>query len=176
MLALLLSLSAHAGSFAGVTLPDTATLAGQTIHLNGMGLREKYFIDVYVGALYLSHPTHDANTAIMADEPKRVVMHFVLPKVTREQMLASFEEQFAPMAEAVAQRDNINKVEGWVPASLQAGQELAFDYQPGRGTALTLDGKELGVIPGTSFMQLIWSIYLGSHPPTEALKAGLLGN
>ena len=41
---------AHAASLAGVTVPDSATVGGSTLVLNGMGLREKYFIDIYVGA------------------------------------------------------------------------------------------------------------------------------
>ena len=79
MLALLLSLtlSAEAKTFAGVTMSDTTTVGGQTVTLNGMGLREKYFVDVYVGGLYLQTPTKDGTTAINADEPKRIVMHFV---------------------------------------------------------------------------------------------------
>ena len=49
LLSLLLALSpAHAATLAGVTLADTATVGGQPVVLNGMGLREKYFLDIYV--------------------------------------------------------------------------------------------------------------------------------
>ncbi|HEX6929025.1 MAG TPA: chalcone isomerase family protein, partial [Gammaproteobacteria bacterium] len=40
-----------AAELAGVTLPDTASVGGQELVLNGMGLREKFWVDVYVGAL-----------------------------------------------------------------------------------------------------------------------------
>lgn len=177
MVALLLALvlDAQAKSLAGVTLPDAASVGGQRVQLNGMGLREKLFIDIYVGGLYLTHPTHDAAAAIAADEPKRVVMHFIYTKVTKAQMIETFEESFAGLPAAASQRANIEKMESWVPPEVLAGQELTFDYLPGRGTTLLFNGKELGTIPGTEFMKLVWGIYLGPKPPTEALKAGLLG-
>ena len=43
----------HAASLAGVTLPDTAQVAGTTLVLNGLGLRKKFVVKVYVAGLYL---------------------------------------------------------------------------------------------------------------------------
>src|SRR6218665_3228384 len=43
----------QAAEVAGVTLEDAATLSGQAPGLNGLGLRSKMFIKVYVGGLYL---------------------------------------------------------------------------------------------------------------------------
>jgi hypothetical protein len=166
---------ALAGSLAGVTLPDTAQVAGTAVKLNGMGLREKYFIDVYVGGLYLVTPTHDGRRAIAADEAKRVVMHFIYRAVTREQMLETFLEGFGSAATG-PQAANVATMSGWVPAAgVKAGDELAFDYGPGVGTSMLLNGRKLGTIPGSDFMRLVFGIFLGDHPPTAALKAGLLG-
>ena len=47
------SLPILAATLADVTLPDTVTVGNQTLVLNGMGLRTKLFIKVYVGGLYL---------------------------------------------------------------------------------------------------------------------------
>ena len=42
----------------GVDVPEKVTVAGypQPLLLNGAGMRSKFFIDVYVGALYLPQP------------------------------------------------------------------------------------------------------------------------
>ena len=53
LLALFLALPAAAGTLAGVTLPDKADVDGKSLVLNGMGLRKKLVIKVYVGGLYL---------------------------------------------------------------------------------------------------------------------------
>ena len=56
-LALLLALAAvpasSAREVAGVTLPDTVSVEGKTLKLNGAGLRTKVVFKVYVAGLYL---------------------------------------------------------------------------------------------------------------------------
>ena len=54
-LCLLLSMaSATAAELSGVFIDDKiSTAQGQTLLLNGAGLREKLWVDVYVGSLYL---------------------------------------------------------------------------------------------------------------------------
>lgn len=168
-------LAAHAGTLAGVTLPDAATVGNQRVVLNGMGLREKLMIDIYVGGLYLPAKSQDPAAIIALDQPKRVVMHFIYSRVTRAQMLETFEEGFAALPAAQAHRAEIERMESWVPAEVRAGQEITFDYVPGKGTSMLVDGRELGTIPGVEFMKLVFGIYVGPKPPTEALKAGLLG-
>lgn len=171
---LTLLLAARAGTLAGVTLPDTAVVAGRPLVLNGLGLREKYTLDIYVGALYLPTATHDAAAAIALDAPKRLVLHFVYRKVTRAQMIEVFHEGFGDAA-AGPQRANVDALLAVVPAELVAGEEIVFDYAPGVGTTMFAKGKPLATVPGAEFMRLVWGMYLGPRPPTAALKAGLLG-
>ena len=78
MFALLFALQSFAGAaeLSGVNVPDTATVGGQDLVLNGLGLREKYFIDIYVGGLYLPQKTTDSAKAIQDDVPKRITMQF----------------------------------------------------------------------------------------------------
>lgn len=50
----------------------------------------------------------------------------------------------------------MKKMEGWVPAGgVKRGDELSFDYLPGTGTAMLLNGRTLGTIAGTDFMKLV---------------------
>jgi hypothetical protein len=42
----------HAASLAGVTRPDTAQIGSTTLLLNGLGLRTRYMVKVYVAGLY----------------------------------------------------------------------------------------------------------------------------
>ena len=51
-------MTAGAAELAGIFVDDEIkTEAGQTLRLNGLGLREKLWVDVYVGSLYLSKPS-----------------------------------------------------------------------------------------------------------------------
>jgi len=85
---------AGAAALAGVSMPDTVTAAGKTLHLNGQGLRTKVFFKIYVAGLYLENPTHDAAQAISADQGKRVVMHFLYKNVTKKQLVEAWDEGF----------------------------------------------------------------------------------
>src|SRR6185312_5440667 len=78
--------SVNAASLAGVTLPDTEQVAGKTLVLNGMGIRTKYMVKVYVGGLYLEQKSSDANAIIKADAPKQIVMKF-LHGASKSQMM-----------------------------------------------------------------------------------------
>lgn len=173
-LAMLLSV-AQAGTHAGVTMPDTASVGGKTLVLNGMGLREKFFFDIYVGGLYLPTKTSDANQAINVDAPKRITMKFVYSKVTRQQMLDSFKESFAKNPNAAALSAQIDKLYAAVDTDLVSGDEITLDYVPGTGTTVILKGKPKVTIPGVDFMKAVWSIYLGPSPASGPLKAGMLG-
>jgi hypothetical protein len=170
---LLLALNAFAGTLAGVTMPDTATVDGQPVVLNGLGLREKYFFDIYVGGLYLPAKTTDAAKAIADDVPKRIAMHFVYGHVTQAQVNEAFDESFAKQG-ATAQEANKATLEGWME-DVVAGDVVQFDYAPGTGTTVTVKGVKKGTIPGADFMKALWTVYLGASPPTAALKSGMMG-
>ena len=75
--AILLSLAslALAGEVAGVRMPDTVTVEGKTLALNGMGLRTRVVFKVYVASLYLEKaPDHDPASVVKSDQVKRVEM------------------------------------------------------------------------------------------------------
>ncbi len=166
---------AHAASLAGVTLPDTAAVAGRPVVLNGMGLREKYFVDIYVGGLYLGARSTDAAAAVAADAPKRMVMHFVYRRVTRAQMLDSFREDFGKQPGIEAHKAGIDAILAVLPEEVVRGEQFVWDYTPGVGTTLSVKGQPVTTVPGADFMRMVFGIWLGPTPPTAALKAGLLG-
>ena len=86
-------LDLHAASLAGVTLPDTVQVEGTTLVLNGLGLRKKFVVKVYVAGLYLEQKSSDPGAIIKADAPKRIVMQF-LHGVSKNQLADAFEESF----------------------------------------------------------------------------------
>ncbi len=171
---LLLSLTSQAGSLAGVTLPDTAQVGGQTLVLNGMGLREKYMLDIYVGGLYLPKKSSDAASVVSDDVPKRVTMHFIYDEVPKDKIVETLYEGIAKYPEYAGLKPQMDQVVGWVE-DVVAGDQMIYEYAPGVGTTVIVKGKKKGTIPGVDFMKLVMNIYVGPRPANEALKAGLLG-
>lgn len=172
--ALLAAAPAAAATLQGVTFPDTATVDGKTVELNGMGVRIAYvFVKVYVAGLYLENPTHDGQAATQSDEAKRMQLQF-LREVTHDEMTDAMKEGFEHTA-TPALEPQIQQFTSFFTKPFEPGQQAIFDYVPGKGTTVILAGEEKGTIPGAEFMRALWGIWLGSEPPNEALKEGLLG-
>lgn len=178
LLALVLALfAAPAGAreLAGVTMPDSVTAAGQTLTLNGMGLRKKAVFKVYVGGLYLAAPSNDAAAILAADGPKALKMHF-LRSVEKEKLVETFREGFGANApkKAAAQKAGIERLLATV-ADVKEGSVTTYTYVPGTGTVVNLDGKDVATIEGRDFAEVLFSLWLGPKPPSEDLRKGLLG-
>ncbi len=162
-----------AATLADVTLPDTITVGGQTLVLNGMGLRTKLFIKVYVGGLYLEKKSGDAAAIIQSDSAKRVVLQFIYGEVSRDQMVEAFTDGFkgnAPKAPKAQVDQFIAAIEG-----MKKGEQMVVTYVPNTGTTLSIRGKDKLTIPGLPFAQAVFSVWLGPKPPTSDLKKGMLG-
>ena len=60
--------------------------------------------------------------------------------------------------------------------SVVAGDSLNFDFFPGVGTSVTVNGMKRGtVIDGADFYNDVLKIFIGENPVDDQLKAGLLG-
>ena len=170
------ALTASAGSLGEVNLPDTATVAGKTLQLNGLGLRKKMMFKIYVGGLYLEKKSGDAAAIIAADAPKRIVMHFTYSEVSKAKMVESYTEGFKNNAgsQMGALKAPIDKFLAALD-TMKEGEEMSVTYQPGTGTTLAIRGKDVLAIAGLDFAKALFSVWLGPNPPTEDLKNGLLG-
>ena len=172
-IAIFASIFSYAGTLNGVTLPDTVPAGSTTLALNGMGLRTKYMVKVYVAGLYLPQKSNDANAILQPDMPKRIVMHFVR-NVSKSQLVdgfsASFENNTPGLVKAL--HPDIDHFFSKL-ASVKDGEELVFTYAP--ATSLAVAGKEKLTIAGPKFAQLLFSVWLGPKPPNAALKKGILG-
>jgi hypothetical protein len=173
--ALFLSVPAIAGSLAGVTLPDTASVSGTDLVLNGMGLRKKAIFKVYVGALYLPAKSSDAEAVIKLDAPKRMVMRFVRD-VGKDKITEGWREGFAnnsPASMPALQKQLDEFAALW--QDMADGDEAVMTYVPATGLKLEIRGKELGVIQGKAFADAVLACWVGPHPPSEDLRTGVLG-
>lgn len=177
LLALFLAVapSAFAAELAGVTLPDTDKLGETELVLNGMGLREFMWIDIYVGGIYLPEKTTDWKKAVEADVPKKFVMHFIFRKVSRDRMLDTFRDGLAKQEGLGDYSADLAKLESFMDSDVVSGDRIVLDYVPDEGFTVISNGEVKGKVGDAAFMRGIWSIFLGDKPASEKLKKGLLG-
>jgi hypothetical protein len=168
---------ANAKEIAGVMVQETLqTEDGIQLYLNGVGIRSKFFFDIYIAELYLEHPSSVASEVIDSAGRKRVVMHFLYDKVEKEKLIAGWDEGFAgntPAEEVVALQERINQFNAMF-VDAKKGENVVLDYIPAQGTVVTVAKQEKGVIPGKDFNDALLRIWLGEKPVNKGLKEKML--
>jgi len=178
LLALVLALGAPlaAATLAGVTMPDSITVAGKALVLNGMGVRSKLVIKVYVGGLYVEQKSKDAVAILQSDTVKRLVLHFIYSEVSKEQMAEAWTDGFTGNLPDKG-KSLKPQIDQFLAAAetMKKGEEMVVTYVPGTGTTLTIRGQDKLTVPGAEFGRAVFGIWLGPKPPSGGLKNGLLG-
>ncbi len=161
----------------GVTLPDTVTISGKTCKLVGLGLRKKFFFKIYVGGLYMEHPSHKPKVVINDPGIKRVVMHFLYKEISAKRMREAWTDGFKDnLGDALAaMKVKIDRFNALFTGPVRRGDEVWVTYLPGKGIQVIINGKEKGIIPGEAFMKAVFSIWFGEIPADSHLKWGMLG-
>lgn len=169
------TLTLYAADLAGVTMPESAQVGNTTLVLNGLGLRTKIVVKVYVAGLYLPRKSADAEGIVKADAPKRLVMQFVRG-VSKSQLTDAFNESFNDNAREARKAVGAD-IDRFLAAlePVKQGDQLIFTYIPDTGTSFAINGKEKLTIAGLGFSQALFSVWLGPQPPSAGLKKGLLG-
>ncbi len=179
VLLLCISFSAQAKELAGITVADKITSANnEQLSLNGMGLREKLWIDVYVGSLYLAKPSNNVADILSQPNALRIQLNFVYSEVTSKKLLkawkAGFEKNQSEEKLKVLQ-GKIERFYGFFEESAVKSDQYIIDYVPGQGTNVTKNSVLLGNIGGVDFKNALVEIWLGNYPADKKLKKGMLG-
>jgi hypothetical protein len=172
---LAVAVGAQAGELAGVTMTDTTQVEDQQLVLNGMGLRKKAVIKVYVAGLYLPTKQTDAEKILEADSARQLVMDFRFG-VSGEKMCGAWDDCLAAnVANASDQvKADFKQLCGYMD-DMEKGEKMVFTYLPGKGTESMVKGQSKGTIAGKPFADALYSCWIGDNPPGEAFKKGLLG-
>lgn len=175
-----LPLPARAVEVGGVSIAPTAEFAenGPALTLNGAGMRKKFFMSVYVGALYLPRKAATAQEALAQTGPKRMLLHFVYDELSAQKLVDAWNEGFAANtsdAELAPLRARIGQFNALFTTT-RKGDVITLDYLPGEGTRVSHNGQAKGTIPGDDFNKALLNIWLGDKPVTLDLKKALLGD
>jgi hypothetical protein len=171
-----LAAPAFAGELAGVTLPDTATVGAQQMVLNGLGVRKKFFIKIYVGGLYLPAKENSADKVLATDGARRMVMSFVY-SVSQKQMCDAWDEGLeATSPNPAADVQKAFKTLCTFMEDIPKGNQMVLTYDPASGTAVDVNGKTKGTLPGKATADAILRTWIGAGAlPGEDFKKAVLG-
>lgn len=166
-----------AKEFKGVNFPDEVKIGQDVCKLVGIGIRKKFFITVYYGALYLQQPATDRSQVIDSEQAKEVLLQVIYKEVSADKWVEGWNEGFVsntPSPNPELQK-KIEQFLSCFDEPVTSGQSVKISYLPGTGTEVTIKGKQKAVISGHEFMAALWSIWFGKHPASKSLMDGMLG-
>ncbi|MDT0644745.1 chalcone isomerase family protein [Zunongwangia sp. F363] len=162
----------------GVVLPNSLNYGNNNLVLNGAGVREKLWIDLYAGGLYLSDKTSDARTILMANKPMAIKLHIISKLITSDKMLDAVNEGFENSTNGNTSHISaeISQFQGLFNEEIRKNDVFDLIYSPGKGVVVLKNGEEKGVIKGEEFKKALFGIWLANRPADDDLKEAMLGN
>jgi hypothetical protein len=174
----LLPLPAHARRIGDVEIPETLESGGTSLVLNGAGIRTKYFIDVYVGGLYLKKRSADAVAIIDADESMAIKLRMISGLISNDRMKKSIEEGFqkSTRGNTAPFREQIDALIEVYDEEIDDGDVFDIVYVPGKGLDVYKNGAHKATIgSGLPFKRVLFGIWISDRPVQSSLKRGMLG-
>ncbi|MGI2259535.1 chalcone isomerase family protein [Shewanella sp. GXUN23E] len=165
-----------ATEIAGIELPGSVMMQDTQLTLNGAGVRSKFFMDLYVGSLYLPTAAHDLKQ-VLAEPSALVRLNITSGLITADKMRDAINEGFelATDGDISAIKPQITEFMGLFDEAIQEGDQFSFLTTANSVTSYK-NGKLLSTIEGEAFRTALLSIWLGDDPAQNSLKKAMLGH
>ncbi|MBW1296579.1 chalcone isomerase family protein [Aquimarina litoralis] len=159
------------------TLPNKVTFSGEDLSINGAGLREKFFFDIYAGGLYLKKKSDSGNAIAAADETMAIKLHILSGMMSRSKMAGALRDGFkkSTNGNTTSLDKRINTFIGFIKDEIEEGQIYDIVYEKGKGSVIYKDGVEKGYVEGLDFKEALFKIWIGDNPADKGLKNEMLG-
>ncbi|MFT5593239.1 MAG: hypothetical protein ACI8SR_001611 [Oceanicoccus sp.] len=174
----MLSVVAQAKEVAGVNLPDSLSAQDQSLALNGVGIRSKFFMDIYAAGLYLSETSKEAKSIIEQDKPMALRLHITSGLLTAEKMESATREGFEKSTggNTAAIKTTIDSFIATFQDGIVENDVFDFVYVPAVGVNVFKNDKLKTTVEGLEFKQALFGIWLSEDAVQDDLKEGLLGS
>jgi len=163
----------------GVTPPPQVQVLGQTLHLNGAGLRTFTLllvpIKIYVAAFYTPAPLRSEAAVMASPGPLQFDFTF-LRAVGQGDVTKAWTSQFSQSVSysyAGYAQDRDAFISYFGPLQSMGVERVQF---VGTNTLVYDSGKLKGTIAGRDFQKAFLSLWFGANPVAPDLKTALLGN
>jgi len=173
----LLLLSSHAWALdvAGVNVAPTVSVRQKTLALNGVGIRKKLFIKVYIGSLYTERKV-TTPAQLLADPGEKLIrMSFVYKRVEKEKIVEAFAEGLSNNSPNLRGSADAKAFLSWFTSDFVAGDTVDISISPDGMVSATHNGKVLGAFRNPDVARAVLLIWFGEKPADGSLKKGMLG-
>ncbi len=161
----------------GVTMPDTVTAAGETLRLNGLGLRRFTILRIhgYVAGLYVPRPAREAPTILAEPGTKLLRLQF-LHAAGAGRVQDQLREQHASVCADGCPKSDDDALAALLQTAraVRPGDVTTYVYGP-HGLQVLFNDQSLAVIADSDFARRMLAGMIGAHPSSVELRDGLLG-
>jgi len=176
---------AYAVTYKGVEMPDSLTVGGEKLILNGVGERTKRILgfkkNIYVAGLYLKAKNDDSREIVNADDTMALRIKIVTSLVTSERFTEATEAGFKEST-----KGNTAPIEKEVQVFMNTfsdkinnGDLFEIVYKKGVGVQTFKNGgtDPIVTIEGMPIKKALFGIWLGDRTETamQLLAKALLG-
>ncbi|CAM3704698.1 chalcone isomerase family protein [Flavobacterium gelidilacus] len=160
----------------GVKVDDKLSLEGKDLTLNGAGIREKFWMDLYVGSLYTTKKTTNGQDVVDSKDAAAIKLNIVSGMITSEKMISAINEGFdnSTNKNTASLKTKIDKFKGFFKDKIVKGDVFIIMYD-GTEVSVYKNGAKKGSIDGYDFKKALFGIWLGKKPADDDLKDGMLG-
>ena len=175
---LTLGVASQAATMGGVTLPDTYPAGGQSLVLNGIGIRTLtiFNVKVYVAGLYVAQRSGDARAIMASPGPKVILLQFLhsASKSDIEKQYREGEARNCGHGECdPADEADYERLIAATPAAA-VGDTLTYILSP-RGVRVLVNNRQIAEFANPVLALRLLAGFIGPTPPSEDLKRHLLG-
>lgn len=166
---------AAAKEIGGVPVPQTVTVDDVELTLNGAGIRKRFFVKVYVGALYLRDRQTSVDAVLAAAPPKSMRLHVLYDEIAAAKLVEAWNDGFAKSIDASerpALEPRIGRFNSLFTA-VRKGDIIRLDFI-GDTTEVWINHERRGAVAGPDFQRALLLIWLGPTPIDTGLKEALL--
>ena len=175
---ILFTAQAGAATMDGMTLPDTYPVDGQTLRLNGIGVRTLtiFSVKIYVAGLYLATPSHDAQQILKSSSPRVIMLKFM-----HAGSKADIEKEYREGEKTncgnggcnPADEGDFERMVAAAPA-VAVGDTSTFIFTA-TGFRVLANNRNIGSYSNTDLGERVLAGFIGDHPPSAELRSALLG-
>ena len=145
--------------------------------LNGIAESIELNKERFIAALYTSNPSKNADDLLRNDGERRMELRITASRLSAKGLNNIWIEGMAINNPSNALREesqSLSKLVNMIRKSVVRGDTLVFDYKPGAGMTVTLNGVQLGNIASENFFSMVLRTWIGNVPLSSDFKEHLL--
>lgn len=177
-----ISIHTHALILNDVEVPETITARDNStqLALKGAAIRRAYgIVKSYVGQLYVSDTSLNAEELLASNNARRLVYHVTSNRVSHRRFISSINDGLAlniSAEEIAAIRPQLDELEDILDVNFTEGTVIYIEWDPTTGlNHLALNDEFKGSIPGRALNDAILKLWIGKNPVGRDFKQEILG-